>query len=72
MAKQPTPVRDRLLLICATLLNGIRTELPKPVRPFIPVALAKMDSLTEPQAIEMARTICEFADGVRPLLPESQ
>lgn len=70
---QPTaPVRSRLLSISETLLNGIKKDLPPMARPFLPVALAKLEQMTEPQAIEMARAIVAFGNDLRPLLPESQ
>lgn len=72
MASNPilTPVRTRLLSTCETLLNGIRHQLPSPARPFLPVALAKLEGMTEANAVEMATAICAFADELRPLLPD--
>lgn len=66
------PVRTQLLTTSATLLNGIRKDLPPMARPFLPVALAKLESMTEAQAVEMARAIIAFGDTLRPHLPESQ
>lgn len=65
-----TPVRDQLITTCETLLSGIKKDLPPVVRPFLPVALAKLSTMTEPQAIEMATAICRFADDLRPQLPQ--
>lgn len=64
-----SPIRDRLITTCATLLNGIKADLPKPARPFLPLALAKLEGMSEAHAAEMATAICAFADELRPLLP---